>query len=191
MSNRLEKLKRVPSDLRRYCKYIWQLKSEEGSVMSFILRERVKWSNLETSENMHFDNPGSYSFLVMMSPAHIALDDYKILYNDWPYGVDPRIVHLVVWTKFPYEEDPETGFLTHGAYQEIDSFVEVTFRHRLENPSHVLWFRNWTAIQSVKALPHFHVMLYDPPSDLIKEVTGNDVPMVQKVKENEVDRVQC
>ena len=41
------------------------------------------------------------------------IDDVKIIYNDWPYGIDKSIVHLCVWTKFPLdvdEKDPVRTF---------------------------------------------------------------------------------
>ena len=59
------------------------------------------------------------------------LDDIKILYNDWPYGIDEKIVHLVVWTKFDLEDDPATDDLTPKARQEIDQYVKETFCHRV------------------------------------------------------------
>lgn len=55
-------------------------------------------------------------------------DDLKILYNDWPYGLEKGIVHLVVWTKFDLEEDPSTGLLTDAMWKKIDDYVEPTFR---------------------------------------------------------------
>lgn len=55
----------------------------------------------------------------------------KILHNDWPYGVDERIVHLVVWTKFELEDDPATDDLTPEARQMIDDFVKKTFCTRV------------------------------------------------------------
>ena len=58
-------------------------------------------------------------------------DDYKILYNDWPYGVETDIVHLVVWTKFELEDDPATDDLTSRARKEIDDFVGRTFRSQV------------------------------------------------------------
>ena len=58
-------------------------------------------------------------------------DDLKILYNDWPYGIDTKIIHLVVWTKFELEDDPATGELTAPTRQKIDKFVERTFRSRV------------------------------------------------------------
>jgi hypothetical protein len=54
-------------------------------------------------------------------------EDVKVLYNDWPYGIDERIVHLVVWTKFELVDDPETGDLTVEARREVDSWVDETF----------------------------------------------------------------
>ena len=56
-----------------------------------------------------------------------AAEDVKILRNDWPYGIDPRIVHLVVWTKFELVDDPATGYLTDAARAEIDEYVNKTF----------------------------------------------------------------
>ena len=57
--------------------------------------------------------------------------DVKILWNDWPYGIDKRIVHLVVWTKFELEDDPATGDLTDEARAEIDEYVKRTFGRRV------------------------------------------------------------
>lgn len=55
----------------------------------------------------------------------------KILYNDWPYGLEPGIVHLVVWTKFGLDEDPDTGDLTDPMRRQIDEYVDRTFRSRV------------------------------------------------------------
>jgi len=63
-------------------------------------------------------------------------DDIKVLFNDWPYGIDERIVHLVVWTKFPFEEDPDTGDLTWEGRIEIEDYIERTFG-RYMKPGHV------------------------------------------------------
>lgn len=110
--NRLELFQRVPSDLRRYRAYVWKLKRDYGSVMNFILNERLKWEAPVVAR-------GSRPFE--------CEDDVKVLRNDWPYGIDKRIVHLVVWTKFPLEEDPATGDLTDATRAAIDAYVRKTF----------------------------------------------------------------
>jgi hypothetical protein len=55
----------------------------------------------------------------------------RILHNDWPYGLEEGIVHLVVWTKFALEDDLATDDLTPRARQEIDDFVKRTFCSRM------------------------------------------------------------
>lgn len=108
-------------------------------------------------------------------------EDIRILYNDWPYGVDPSIVHLVVWTKFQLEEDPSTGDLSDRGRAQIDDYVEVTFRGRVPR-DHVVWFKNWRGLQSVAAVVHFHVMLYKPGMAFIAKLTNGDMPLNEKVK---------
>lgn len=58
-------------------------------------------------------------------------DDIRILYNDWPYGVDTDIIHLVVWTKFELEDDPATGDLTPHTRKAIERYVLRTFCSRV------------------------------------------------------------
>ena len=113
--NRLDFFQRVPSELRRYLSYMWKLKQDYGSVMSFVLSERLQWVPPVVAKGRPFEDP----------------QDIKILWNDWPYGIDERIVHLVVWTKFDLEDDAETGDLTDAARTQINSFVDKTFRPHL------------------------------------------------------------
>ncbi|KAM7209113.1 Protein of unknown function (DUF3605) domain containing protein [Naviculisporaceae sp. PSN 640] len=122
---------------------------------------------------------------------------FKILQNDWPYGLDERIVHLVVWTKFPLEDDPLTGDLKPTVRKQIDDFVKRTFTsseslpmsnpHPNPNPNapaeeNVIWFKNWTSIKSIHSVEHFHVMLFDPDPDFVDQVTGGDIPLWKKQK---------
>ncbi|KAI9704930.1 MAG: hypothetical protein M1836_006710 [Candelina mexicana] len=162
--NRLDQLQRVPSDLRRYLEYTTRLKKEYGSVMNFVLKKRLQWAELKPKGNAPFSEA----------------EDIKILYNDWPYGIDSKIVHLVVWTKFDLEDDPAADDLTPKARREIDDYVNRTFGSRV-NPDHVLWFKNWRSLKSIHAVEHFHVMLYNPPPEFVKEVTHGDVPLSEKV----------
>lgn len=109
--NRLELFQRVPSDLRRYLGFTWKLRQDYGSVMNFILTQRLCWTLPITPKGRPFE-----------------LDsDIKVLRNDWPYGIDKRIIHLVVWTKFALEEDAATGDLTDTARAEVDAYVSRAF----------------------------------------------------------------
>lgn len=117
--NRLDLFQRVPSALRRYLAYNWKLKQDYGSVMNFVLAERLRWNAPIVPAGKPFELD----------------DDIKILWNDWPYGIDPRIVHLVVWTKFDLEEDPSTGDLTDGAREQVNDYVQTKFCAHLSKDS--------------------------------------------------------
>ncbi|KAM4059041.1 hypothetical protein HRG_008088 [Hirsutella rhossiliensis] len=162
-ANRLDLFQRIPSDLRRYKAFTHALAKRHGSVADFILKERLRWPGPIKPRGRPFQCP----------------DDVKIIYNDWPYGLDKRIVHLVVWTKFELCEDQATGDLTDTARAEIDAFVATTFRSGLQS-SQVMWFKNWSALKSIHAVEHFHVMMFDPDPDFIRDITDSDVPQCEK-----------
>ncbi|KIE03233.1 hypothetical protein MAJ_00747, partial [Metarhizium majus ARSEF 297] len=161
--NRLEAFQRTPSDLRRYKAFTFKLAKQHGSVASFILQERLRWQAPV--------QPRGYPFQYA--------EDVKILWNDWPYGLDKRVVHLVVWTKFELEANQTSGDLTDKAKAEVDAFVTRTFRTRVP-AENVVWFRNWAALKSIHAVEHFHVMMYDPDPDFVREVTNGDVALSAK-----------
>ena len=83
--------------------------------MDFVLQQRLGWKIPIESEGKSFKTN----------------EDLKVLCNDWPYGIDERIVHLVIWTKFVLEDDPETDDLTVEARKEIEEYVEETFWKRV------------------------------------------------------------
>lgn len=111
--------------------------------------------------------------------------DYRVLRNDWPYGVTPDITHIVVWSKTPIATKPENGDVTDESRALIDNFVDRTFVQRLQKDrafegidgdvirkENVLWFKNWTALQSVRSLEHFHVLFRGVPDAIITEWTN-------------------
>ncbi|KAF2841037.1 hypothetical protein M501DRAFT_951753 [Patellaria atrata CBS 101060] len=164
-TNRIDLFQRLPSDLRNYRKYMHKLKQDYGSVMNFVITQRLDWVDM-----------------VPIGKEFEKNEDIKILYNDWPYGVDPEIVHLVIWTKFELEDDPNTDDLTPKARKKIDEFVRRKFCQRVD-PEHVMWFKNWRSLKSVNAVEHFHVMLYRPDPAFVEEITNGDIPLVAQVKD--------
>jgi hypothetical protein len=164
-----------------------ELKKRHGSVMAFVQKHRLRWSSASPSSNVPFRNPS----------------DYKILYNDWPYGLDPEIIHLVVWTKFLLEDDPTTDDLTTRARQEIEGFVQGTFCNADGIPrEQLMWFKNWRSLKSIHALgectklfandrasaqltpaEHFHVMLYKPSAEFVDRITQGDQPTSATVED--------
>lgn len=102
-------------------------------------------------------------------------DDYQVLLNDWPYGLAPGITHICVWLKTPIATDPSTGDVTAEARELIEDFVHKTFVAKLDEAfgqgkgrDHVLWFKNWVALQSVRGVDHVHVLVKDAPEEALK-----------------------
>ncbi|CAN9160768.1 hypothetical protein CUC08_Gglean003193 [Alternaria sp. MG1] len=159
-SNRVDKFHRMPSELRRYRQFTHRLERDYGSIMNFIVNERLKWGSMEPKgKPFEFD------------------EDIKILYNDWPYGIDADVVHLVVWTKFELDDDPDTGLSTAESQKQIGDYVQKTFAPKVKE---LVWFKNWKSLKSVHAVEHFHVMLYRPDAVFLREITNGDVPMTEK-----------
>ncbi|KAM5479777.1 hypothetical protein MaudMau93_007780 [Microsporum audouinii] len=181
-------LNRAPSDLRNYILWVRETKNKNDSVIKFLLRERLLWhldekgkgfNDTQTSASLSFECQNETPF------AHSA--DYKILRNDWPYGLERNIVHLVVWlkTRILVEEDGQGG-PTEESRKLIEDFVHRTFtqkimeRHQQVNGNYsnnimeekVMWFKNKKKWQTVASIEHIHVILRDVDEDLVIGWTG-------------------
>ncbi|KAJ5550368.1 hypothetical protein N7535_001694 [Penicillium sp. DV-2018c] len=182
--NDLGALKRKPSDLRRYLAWTQETKSQYGSIMNYIYRQRLRWDLPRSGNSSALDTAvGQQSGPVapFKNPRPFAdPEDYKILRNDWPYGLTPGISHLVVWLRTPIPVQSEEGHLTEESREIINQFVRKTFVDRLardphtfpDPASHVLWFKNWVGLQSVRALEHVHILVRDVPEDILFEWSG-------------------
>ena len=160
--NDLAALKRRPSDLGRYIKWTTETKAKHGSMSNYILTHRL---------------PAAWGRppLTPASPVPFESEsDYKVLLNDWPYGLEPGITHLVVWSRTAIPSDTDTGDMTSQGRALVGSFVRRFFVDSLGagGEERVLWFRNWVALQSVRSLEHVHVLVRDVDDDVLERWTG-------------------
>jgi hypothetical protein len=130
----------------------------------------------------------SFPFLLplptLISPT---TDDHRILPNDWPYGLAPGIVHLVVWTKFALPTDPTTNELEPATQRLVQDFVDRTFV-RVCGADRVVWFLNGPELKSVLAVEHFHVLLLEPDVEWVTGLVGGVVAV--GVVEAEADEAE-
>ncbi|KAK1238646.1 hypothetical protein MKX07_004222 [Trichoderma sp. CBMAI-0711] len=161
-TNDLAVLKRKPSDLRRYMAWTAEIKAQYGSMTQYILQHRLPKSW------------GQPPFTPESEVPFAAASDYKVLLNDWPYGLAPGITHIVVWSRTPISTDPDSGDLTPESRARVERFVKEYFVDALGpgGEDQVLWFKNWVALQSVRTLEHFHVMVRDVDDDVLERWTG-------------------
>ncbi|KAL7795802.1 hypothetical protein V8C37DRAFT_373497 [Trichoderma ceciliae] len=161
-TNDLGVLKRKPSDLRRYIAWTVEAKAQYGTIVDFILQNRL---------------PKAWGLPPFKPESQIPFDaasDYRVMVNDWPYGLTPGITHIVVWSRTPIPTDPETGDLTTESRAQVDNFVKAYFVDKLGpgGEQQVLWFKNWVALQSVRTLEHIHVLVRDVGDDVLEHWTG-------------------
>ncbi|TVY20459.1 N-acetylglucosamine-induced protein 1 [Lachnellula arida] len=152
-TNTLEELLRKPSSLRRYLSWSRNIKTQYGSTTAYLIQHRLPWG------------PPPFTYT---SPIPFRCpSDYKILLNDWPYGVEDDITHIVVWSKTPIATN-EAGDVTEESRRVIEGFVGRVFAERVgKEKGSVIWFKNWAQLQSVRALEHIHV--------LVRNATGEDL----------------
>lgn len=143
------------------------------------MTERLKWTPLPSS------SPETGPQFALKDPVPFAHpDDYKILPNDWPYGLAPGIRHLIVWLKTRLESEPTRGDMTPESRQQVEEFVRKTFVDRVKDlpgeAEKVMWFKNWRALQSVPGMEHIHVLVRDVPENIIHEWTDGVQPLIEK-----------
>jgi len=169
-TRRIHHFERDSLSLRAYLEYIHHLKKTYGSVLAFIQQERLHWEDIVPSGDAHFSNAA----------------DFKVLYNDWPYHIDPDITHLIVWTKWQMDDEPDTEEPTVETRTEVEEFIRRTFcsnepegvnTDSAMDRERIIWFKNWKSLKSVHALEHVHVMLYQAPKRLLDRVTAGDRPV--------------
>ena len=102
------------------------------------------------------------------------------MYNDWPYGMTRDITHFVVWLKTRFDVEPTVGDLLPQSRQLIEAFVQHTFVDMLEKcggaGDRVMWFRNWTGLQSVRGMDHIHVLVRNVPRNIMDGWTREGTP---------------
>jgi hypothetical protein len=144
------------------------------------MQERLHWQPLP------FSTPKTGPIFELRNPTpFVDPSDYKILPNDWPYGLAPGITHIIVWLKNRLEVEPSRGDMTPKSRTQVQQFVQRTFVDRVRDlpgdGDKVQWFKNWTALQSVPGLEHLHVLVRDIPQEIIAEWTGGDEMVQGKV----------
>ena len=135
---------------------------------NFILQKRVCWDDYDPATLLRGDPVFKPRSNIPFADAR----DYRILLNDWPYGLAPGIIHIVVWLKvrLPVDMSPEServGDLTPEGRRMVDEFVRGKFERDLGvvGLDGVVWFKNWTGLQSVRGLEHVHVLVRDVPRE--------------------------
>ena len=88
------------------------------------------------------------------------------------------MVSKMVWLKMRIPVQPPDGYLLPESQNVVERFVDKTFNQSLRDNNidardRVQWFKNWTGLQSIRGLEHFHVLVRDVPQGVIDGWTSN------------------
>lgn len=150
-----------------------ETKAEYGTVPNYIMAKRLRWKPVDAT------SPKGPAFHCESTVPFEDERDYKTLPNDWPYGLADGITHIIVWLKTRLEAEPTKGDLTEKSRTLVERFIEKTFVDPLRQmpgstAEKVMWFRNWTVLQSVPGLEHVHVLVRDVPQDIVLKWTKGE-----------------
>ncbi|KAI7362840.1 hypothetical protein KC354_g6964 [Hortaea werneckii] len=166
-TNALEQLKSLPSDLRRYLAWSYNIKQAHGGILPYVIQERLHWQPdpARSTKGPYFEHRSSIPF----ADPH----DFAVLVNDWPYGFEEGIHHLLVWSKTPIPVDDEKGDVTPESRRLIEEFIEEFFVRPLGEggKDQVQWFKNWVSLQSVRGVDHVHVLVRDVAPEQLAQWT--------------------
>ena len=156
------------------------MKASHGSIPGFVCQERLHWAPASSQAKGRENSEAELSGLKPQNVTPFGdAADYKILRNDWPYATPSEVSHLVIWLKTPFEVSKPEGYLLPESRKEIERFVDKRFAMPLQakygdqdGADRVLWFKNWSALQSVGALEHFHCFVRGAGEELLWQWTG-------------------
>lgn len=136
------------------------------------MQERLAWKPKDVDQPVT-----AHSFTHHSSVPFEDSRDYAILLNDWPYGFEPGIKHILVWSRTPIAVDATRGDVTAESKRIIEEFVERQFVHTLAGDAgisvddarkRVMWFKNWVSLQSVRGVDHVHILVKEAPETLLE-----------------------
>ncbi|ODV88266.1 hypothetical protein CANARDRAFT_190037, partial [[Candida] arabinofermentans NRRL YB-2248] len=108
---------------------------------------------------------------LIVNELHWAPADYRpfasekdivITRNSFPYYLESNTAHLCIWVKFPLLPDPSSpiGDISQRNKDLIERYIQKTFVEWLGIPrENIAWFKNWASLQSIKSIPHIHVIV--------------------------------
>ena len=166
-SNHLEAFARSSDQTRRYVTFKQHLSQQKTTVFKHLLVNQLHWYNPKDNGGVPVDriNEIDDKNLVIKPTGEKLFEepsDLCILYNHFPYYFEDDVVHLCIWSKIPIPADPESwcGDILSATRSQVEGLIRDIFVDALGmDRSNIRWFKNWEALQSVKAISHVHVLL--------------------------------
>lgn len=157
----LAKLGRSAEQLQKYNDFRDQMKEAHIDLATRLFITTLKW--LPQDADIHMSAEEAVRLIKPEDTRPFCNPhDVCITLNDFPYSIEGKTLHFLVWVKFPMNPDPESeiGDIDDSMKQIIEKYVDLTFVQRAHvNRENLIWWKNYTLIQSIKSIPHVHVLV--------------------------------
>lgn len=164
-SNKLENFARSKESTERYHRFKQELREKGITIFKYLLTHQLNWYNSEDNGGKSITEIEDDSQIVIKLEGTTMFEndqDWKILFNHFPYHFEEDVTHLCIWSKVPIPADPNSpyGDISPQTRRQVDQFLDRIILLRLGIDSeNMTWFKNWAALQSVKAISHIHVII--------------------------------
>ncbi|TID12951.1 hypothetical protein CANINC_005050 [Pichia inconspicua] len=157
----LEKLGRSAEQLQKYNDFKKKMRENNIDLATHLFITTLKW--LPPHADIHM-TPEEAVKLIKPEDTRPFCNphDVCITLNDFPYYIAGKTLHMLVWVKFPMDPDPNSpiGDIDNSMKDIIEQYVRATFvKHAGVNRDDLIWWKNYAAIQSIKTIPHVHVLV--------------------------------
>ncbi|KAI5952995.1 hypothetical protein CANMA_005020 [Candida margitis] len=176
-ANQLESFARSEEQYYKYQQFKSDLSSQGITLNDHVLKDELQWkqSDIRCQTSPATKSlPREYSISQPQDLIFYSDDDIKIIYNKFPYYFKDSVIHLCVWSKLIIPDDinsPE-GDISPLTKRIIERYLKKTFIDKGVSKNNLVWFRNWTSLQSVRSVSHIHVLLHDVDDGLIQKLLG-------------------
>lgn len=158
---RLEELGRSPEGLKEYHNFKASMQAKGISLTTNIFINTLHWLPVDTDP--HLSTEEAVKRINYTDPRLFANpNDTCITLNDFPYWIKEPTIHLLVWVRSPMPPDPnsEIGDIDNQTKKLIEEYVQETFvKGSGIDRDDIIWWKNYTKIQSIKSIPHVHVLI--------------------------------
>lgn len=158
-SNELDFLGRSKEQETIYYAFKHNLKAKQYDLVTNLLIHSLQW--VPNDLDPRTDSQEAMKLIAYKDERPFAdAEDVKIIWNDFPYYYAEPVAHVCVWVKFPMPEDPNSsiGDIDTQMKYTIERYIWGTFCDKLGiDRNDLVWWKNYTALQSIRVLPHVHV----------------------------------
>ncbi|KAI5954709.1 hypothetical protein KGF57_003732 [Candida theae] len=171
-SNNLEMFARSEDQFRKYSKFKNDLSSNGITINDHVLKEELEWKQSDIRSQTATTPPQEYSTSNPQDLIFYNPDDIKIIYNKFPYYFEESVVHLCVWSKLtiPNDINSPAGDISPLTKRIIERYLQKTFLEKGISKQDMVWFRNWSSLQSVRSVSHIHVLLHNVDDGILQKL---------------------